>query len=185
MNVIINDDWWGAPKTPVLNAVLSTVFSAEGVELVTLTEVKAHLHITYADEDTYLTALLKQARASIEKYTGLSLISRTVTAKINNSAGGIQLPYGPVVAITSMADANGLTVEAANYSYLNSYLHFPVYNAMTVVYTAGYTVMPPDLKLAILFEIEYFIRLREGEKTDLKEVARELAAPFKTSTWIL
>lgn len=156
--------------------VSQPVFSAESAtEPVTLAEAKVHMIISHTDDDTYITALIKQCRSAIERYTGVGLISRTVTAYLNNGKGNIELPYGPVTTFTSMGQKNGDAIVSDNYKIYGTpwtYIESPAQDYIKVVYIAGYTnaTIPDDLKLALLCEIAYRYRFRGTEKREQKSM---------------
>lgn len=103
-----------------VNYVLSTKFSNENtIEPVLLAEVKKYLRIsedeTYDDE--LITQLIKTARQQLEGYLNISLIPRTVTARVQNEVGYMLLPYSaPNIAITAVIDDNGNTLATTAYS---------------------------------------------------------------------
>ena len=149
-----------------------TTFSAESsTEPVTKDEVKAFCKLsTGTTEDTVLDLLIAAARQDCESYCNISFITRTVTAYINNSCGGIFLPYAPVVAITSVTDfdGNALVVDEGYKTFGTTWMQLltPEVDGLTVVYTAGYTTLPKDLKLAVLQQVFYLYRNR-GEISDV------------------
>ena len=50
------------------NAIHDCQFNETGaVEIITLAQLKAHLQITYSDDDTYLTDLIAACRAALEQ----------------------------------------------------------------------------------------------------------------------
>lgn len=75
-------------------------------EPVTLTEVKAHLLISFSDDDTLLTALITQARKAIENYCAVSIVAQTVTLTADLFKEW-ELPYGPVTGIQGVATRTG------------------------------------------------------------------------------
>lgn len=184
---------------PLYNAVLETVaIDAEGFEeLVTLLEVKAHLFIEAdnTDYDTYLNALIPQCRVAIEKFTGISLVEKSVTAVIKNELGGQELPYGPVDEVTAFVDQDGETVETANYD-LDGVLFKTLRTTgdyYKITYTAGTNELiesgTPDYltacKLAVLHEIAYRFEHRgDGLIKGICESARVLAQPFRRVPWL-
>lgn len=134
------------------NAVLSVSFSAESAnESITVQEAKDWIRVDVSDDDTIILKLITAARRICEKYVNMSLIARTVTAKINNGLGNFYLPYGPVVAITSATDyySNDITTGFS--------LDTVYGNALTIVYTAGYAdgLLPEELRTAILDQIAW------------------------------
>ena len=142
------------------NAVLDVNFSAESsTEPVTLNEAKqwCKIELDIAEENTLITELIKSARMQCEGYLCISLIARTVTALLNNTLGDIELPYGPVVAFTSLTDSEGDAITSGNYTLKGTvfkYIHSPCYDNMVAIYTTGYSgsipvnVTPVDRPLA-------------------------------------
>jgi len=93
-----------------------------GSEIVSLSEAKAHLRVSYSDEDTMITRMIKTAREWVEQYTQQILIDKTLTVQFYDLAGELrfELPFGPVDSITSvkriLADGTEQTlVEGTNY----------------------------------------------------------------------
>jgi uncharacterized phiE125 gp8 family phage protein len=127
-------------------------------EIVTPTQLKAHLQITYTDDDTYLTDLIKACRAAIEQFCCISLVSKTVTV-LGDLYCERELPYGPVSTFTSASlktSTGTYTAKIANTDYeldgiTNGFQIFKPFisGRWKLVYTAGYTLasVPPDLIL--------------------------------------
>src|ERR1044072_5317914 len=104
-----------------LNYVLNKpVFSFESAtEPVLLDEMKTYLHI--APEETFNDALINQliktSRQQLEDYLNISLINRTISARLQNDAGYMQLPYAAeTITITSVKDDNDTTINSDSYS---------------------------------------------------------------------
>lgn len=87
---------------------------------------------------------------------------------IHSASQWFELPYGPVRTVTSvtMTDNNSITVLTADTDY---FLRGTLFKEMRinnwggtalVVYYAGYTDVPNDLKLAILNEIAFRYEMR-------------------------
>lgn len=90
-----------------------------GTELVTLSELKDHLHIDDTAEDDMLEALCTQARQFVEDQTGYLLVDREVTASIKTPfTDRYKLPSS-VSSITSLkywdGDGTEYTVDSSNY----------------------------------------------------------------------
>jgi hypothetical protein len=136
-------------------------------EPVTLAEVKRHLNLQFDtsgsyqfnDDDTKLTALITQCRDELEQYTGLSFAEKTLKAILRNECGNIEIPFGPVTAITSIKDIDGNALTATTQYIVRGnqfkWIEFPRSCYLEVNYTAGYTSPPASLKRAILEEVAF------------------------------
>lgn len=128
------------------------------VEYLTLTQLKAHLQITYTDDDTYLTDLILATRQAVEQFCNLSLVTKTVTVLADLYCER-EMPYGPVATFTSASiktDIGEYTTQVANTDYEvdgidNGFKIFRPFisGRWKLVYTAGYTAakVPKDLIL--------------------------------------
>lgn len=161
-----------------------TQFSSESAtEPITLAEAKAWIKVDTAitADDTLITELIKAARQQVEGFLGISLISRTVTAVINNSAGSIELPYGPLVSFTSLTDEDNVAITSDNYELRGiefKYLKTPEYDYMTAVYTTGYTTVPENFKTAVKEQVAWLYDNR-GEAKELSEIVYNTLKPFR------
>jgi len=167
-------------------------------EPVTLAELKEHLRITDTDEDTLITSLIKVARQWAENYENKAYMTKTITAHYDDFADELKLPVTPALAITSISyiDVNGDSqdldsglYELDNYS-VPSYI-YPSYgssypsvrdepNAITVIYTAGYSATADDAT-AIHERVKASIKLLaahlyENRETTSEKLLREI--PF-------
>lgn len=163
----------GANCGPAYNAVLSTSFSDEGAEPVTLQEAKDWCRIDVSDDDALITSLIKAARIICENHANLSFINRTVSAKIKNGLGGFIAPYGPVVSITSAKDSDD--TDIADFDFDNAYP-----GRITIVYEAGYETLPQNLKTAVLNQVAFLyenrgdIRLQSGVSEEAKLILNQV-----------
>lgn len=144
-----------------------TTFSGSITEPVTKDEVKAFCKLsTGTAEDTLLDIFITAAREQCEAYSNISFIPRTVTAIVTNLCGGIFLPYGPTLAITSITDQDGNVLTTDDYKVQGDkwkQLLTPKQDGLIVVYTAGYGTtydFPKELKLAILQQVFYLYENR-------------------------
>jgi uncharacterized phiE125 gp8 family phage protein len=141
------------------NAIHDVQFDETGaVEYLTLTQLKAHLQITYTDDDTYLTDLIVACRAAIERFCNISLVSKTATVLADYYCER-ELPFGPVTTFTSASlktATNTYTAQVANTDYevdgiANGFQIFRPFSVgrYKLIYTAGYaaTGVPKDLIL--------------------------------------
>ncbi len=91
------------------------------VEPVTLAEAKAHLRVTHADDDAYISILIKTARMGVEAQTGLGLISQSWSVFMDDwpTCGVISLPLSPVLDVVDIKtygdDNTPATIDPAHY----------------------------------------------------------------------
>jgi hypothetical protein len=137
-------------------AVLSVKFTEEDeTEPVTLQEAKDWCAVDGSDHDRKMAMLISAARRQVERVKQISLINRTVTAKVKPCT---DLPYGPIKSITSITDADGGTHD--DYS--------KVTRDVTVVFTAGFgEALPDDYRLLILQQVAYLYE-NAGDSKDSK-----------------
>lgn len=145
------------------NAVLDLIFDDGTVEEpVLLADIKAYAKIdTGTADDTILGYLITTARQQCEDFTGISIVPRTITAVLNNSCGGIFLPYCPFKTLTSVTDQDGnvLTdykISGTTFPQLIS----PCEDRLTLIYTTGYENLPQEIKTAILQQTFYLYENR-------------------------
>ncbi len=181
MNVRINDRYYYDYDVALFNAVLDVSFNESGVvEPVTLQEAKDFAKIDVSDDDALITEFIKAARQMCEDYTNLSFVQRVVTAYLNNSLGGISLPYGPVNGdVTSITDQDGTAFSDAEYRHdiFRTVLE-PINSYVKVVYNAGYAVLPKKLKIALLNAIYYLYDNRAVGAEDIGPIAKMLLKPM-------
>lgn len=178
------------------NTILDIRKEDTGTEPCTLAECKAHLNIDFSDDDAMLTKMIKSCRLALEAYTGVSIVSKEITALLQNGKGGIELPYGPiaedsVTAVDSYGNEASVVLKGFNYQKLD----YPR-GEVTVTYETGFDSVPEDLKLAILHEIAYRYENRgeenpytkyemQAKSSGLSESARELASSYKRTVCLL
>lgn len=154
------------------------VVTAPATFPVSTSEAKAHLRVTHSDEDTYIGTLIQAATKYIEQYTGRSFEERTLRLYLDKFSPSIQLPRGPVTAVTSVQyiDTDGVLQTVASSVYTTDLISDPqwivrlqdevwpttqdVINAVRVNYTAGET-SPADIKHAVLLLVGKWYDKRE------------------------
>lgn len=144
---------------------------------VSLTEVKAHLDVTYTDKDTQITALIAAATAHLDGWTGIlgrCIITQSWRQDFDRFNRCLRLPLFPVASITSVkyddeSDAEQ-TIDSSNYTLLTddlgSYVKFidtyafPAIDAerpaVRVTYVAGEASAPDAIKQAMLLLIRHW-----------------------------
>lgn len=167
------------------------------VEPVLLADVKRHLNLQFDtsgsyefdDDDTKITELIKQCREELEQYTGLSFAGKTLKAILRNECGNIEIPFGPLTALTSIKDVDGNTLTTTTQYTVRGnqfkWIEFPRSCYLEVNYTSGYTVLPPGLKRALLEEIAFrYTNAGDQSENTLCKSSLELAARYSRKSLI-
>tara|TARA_E500000178_G_scaffold268705_2_gene266381 strand:- start:7653 stop:8243 length:591 start_codon:yes stop_codon:yes gene_type:complete len=152
-------------------------------DLITVQDYKTAEGITQPKDDARLTVLIPSISELVKTYCGNTFVdffssNKTETFNIDWSTYIVQLTESPVNAIVSVQERDNysgsyttLTTGAYEY-FLNSetdsvfrttdsggYKNWPIgVGAVKVVYTAGYSAVPSDLKLAVLDLVTYYLR---------------------------
>ncbi len=150
-------------------------------EPVTLAEVKAHLRLSHASEDTLLAGLIRAAREDVERTTGLALIEQSWRLVLDRwpRDGTVALMRHPVREILSVtaygSEGEGALVNPATYQADTlsrpARLHFVerpeplrTLNGIEIDFTAGFgeagTDVPDLLKRAILLLVAHWYEFR-------------------------
>ena len=151
--------------------------------LITLQEYKTAEGISAPKDDARLNVLIPSVSQLVKTYCGNSFVdffssNKTETFTLNWGTYIVQLTESPVNAIVSVQERNSysdsyttLTTGAYEYALdsatdsvlrtLSSgrYKNWPLgVDAVIVVYTAGYSAIPTDLKLAVLDLVTYYLK---------------------------
>lgn len=126
------------------------------MSVLTLAEAKAHLNIDTGADDAEVLTFVDAAEAAISARVG-PLGPVTTTARVAGGGRTLLLPVAPAISLTSVTPVGGtaltlgdlyLDQDAGTVSYTSdSPLTASWY---TVVYTAGRSTTPADLKMAAL-----------------------------------
>lgn len=151
------------------------------LNVVTLAELRLHTRMDVTDADTALQLALAGAHGHAEHYTQTSIGAQVLELALDRfPAGGIELPRGPVVSITSVkyTDEAGaeITIDPSAYS-LDDYAPtawlmpaygttwpatLPVANAVRVRYAAGRDATAPAVKSALLLMTGHLFNNPDG-----------------------
>lgn len=188
MNVSKNQLYDPLIPSVAQNAVLEVidVSTQEPTEPISLEEVKAYAKIDYDDEDSLIEALITSARRQLEIFLGLSLVPKNLKVFLDNSAGEILLPYGPITGAITVTDSgnkvlsSGVETSGIDFKALVS----PAEDKLTVEYSAGYedAKMPKGIKTAIMAQTAYLFEHRgdEGDALDnVCPVAKSLCGGYR------
>lgn len=166
---------------------------------VTLAEAKADIGIESSDWDSKLQLDIAAATAMVEEWTGRSLGEQTWQLTLDAFADEIELPKGPVTAVSFVKyrdaerDEQTLSVGA----YITDLVSDPqrlvrdpeaswpetaeIPNAVIVQFVTGYSSAPALLKKAVLFTVAAWFRDRETGQ--LPAGVMTLLEPYR-SQWI-
>lgn len=173
-------------------------------EPVTTAEAKSFMVIdsTYTADDTLIGGFITSARLILEKYTNLSFGEKSL--QVFTDKHYLDLPYGPISAVTEVKDQDDNIVPDTDYKLRgldfkkifigssNLDIFFPLGGGVpvfdspviqryyTITYTAGYgitggTPIPEALKLAIKEQVNHMYNTR-GETEQSNEPKLCLAA---------
>lgn len=174
--------------------IYSRVTEHPDSEPITLDQAKTHLEYQGTAKNDFIESLIKVARRICEAYSGLSFVPQARVIRLDHfpcSRRYIELPYGPVVAITSFTYRNedGDTVEldegddfVADYHATPARVYplvdgeidqwpadVAIYpNAINIAYEAGYDdisgePLPEEARQAMLLQIASMFENRQDE----------------------
>lgn len=147
-------------------------------EPVSLSEMKEYAKIENSNDDGLVTALIISAREICEKYTGVSMVQRQITAWFNNCNGGIYLPYGPVGTITGVYDLEGNVVDYEVQGSEYKQILTPKM-ALKAVYQGGAATCPEVFKTAIKAQVLFMYENRGDSQELMSAIAQLILKPFK------
>lgn len=152
--------------------------------LPTLAECKAQLRVRHTLEDDLIESYRVGAIDIFEKISRRVLSARTITHKQNTLDAVIDLPQGPVTAITSVTvrtDSGTVTIDSSNYiAHFGAEERQPgvsfktnatlptvdgYRSAVTITYTAETNPIPDSIKLAILSMVTQLYEFRVAVAT--------------------
>jgi uncharacterized phiE125 gp8 family phage protein len=151
-------------------------------EPITLAEAKAQVRMVEDDsEDTFLESLIAPARALCERYTGWTVVARTVTESFGAWGDFIELTRRPITSVTTVAYVDEAGTDATYEGFLATLGRYPlrIYpgidesfptlgtgGAITVTYAVGAMASTSDeyllIKRAILLIIGHWFENRES-----------------------
>jgi hypothetical protein len=150
--------------------------------LITLQDYKTAEGITQPKDDARLNVLIPSVSQLVKTYCGNTFVdfyssNKTEEFNINWGTHAVQLTESPVNAIVSVQERDSYsdsytTLTTGAYEYAldthtdsvlrttsSGYKNWPTgVGAVKVVYTAGYSAVPGDLKLAVLDLITYYLK---------------------------
>lgn len=177
------------------------LITAQTHEPVTLTEVKDHLRVDTTDDDALISALIVAARQWAEEYTGRQFMAATWDWMLDALGGTLYAPMPPLQSVTSIKylDTTGVEQTLASSTYRVDAVSepgrialdygqvwpstYPVVNAVTVRFVAGYTTVPEPIRQAVLILVgELYEQRQDSASYQVNAVpfgVRALLAPYK------
>lgn len=175
--------------------------SAAGTALVTLPEAKAHLRVTGTAEDALIAALITAASDFIGESSGRVLALETWKIMCPGFLGTVKLPKSPLIAITEIGynDTAGaaLTANLSDFSTIigddwgyicpKSGKSWPTsdtarLDGASITFTAGYSVLPDALRMAVLLMVGHYYVNREAvgaTQSELPLAVESLVASYR------
>lgn len=134
---------------------------ADGVvEPVSLPDAKSWMKIDYDFEDGLIKDLISASRVHLEKISGIALVNKLLKANISLTGIApqvwiVDLPYGPLVCIDSVAKKTGINtyttlIKNEDYEIIGGKLWLYTPGIYNVQYQCGYSAIPEDLANDIL-----------------------------------
>lgn len=146
-----------------------------GLPLITKAEYKAYVGISSTTQDTIIDSLIPKVSTLVKTICRRTFVDYVATAKVEYHEGGANIivpDEGPVISVTSLEYS---TNYGSTYTALVLYTDyavsksddtircigdtFPVaINGYKLTYTAGYSTLPDDLKLAVMDLVTYYLK---------------------------
>lgn len=169
---------------------LKVIKEVTGSDPLLLNTVKDFLRVDYDEDDTLLTSLISQTRDIIEEYLSISMVATKVTLTASPRAE-LRLPYGPVLTVTSVKDADGNDMDyvwdglCIKFGVAGTYVLNSTYNQnSTTIYNTGYTEFPRGLELGWL-EIIAWLYENRGDTSGLSYMLNRNTnlMPYRAKLW--
>lgn len=175
-----------------------------GLPLITAAEYKAYKGITSTTQDTIIASLIPKVSELVKAFCRRTFVDYIDDAKVEVFRGGevaLNLKEPPLIAVSTVEYSNdyGLTytplVEFTDYvvdtetDQVNLvsvyYQKINKVNAFRVTYNAGYPDgLPPDLKLAIMDLVTYYLRNEVALHTNKNVGANSVQIEYVTNTML-
>lgn len=170
-------------------------------DLVTVAEYKAYAGISSTNQDSTLAIIVQKVSHLVKNICRRTFLDYVDEYKVDVFSGGaprILLPETPILSVASVQFSNdyGKTytklVEFEDYVVdherdvveiiAGALMEYKKVNAFKITYTAGYEVIPEDLKLAIFDLVTYYMRNDAAIKSSKAVGANTVQIEYITNT---
>jgi uncharacterized phiE125 gp8 family phage protein len=169
-------------------------------DLITINEYKAYAGINSTNQDTAIATLVTKASELVRRICKRTFTDWVTTSKVDTFRSGthLMLPETPLIAVQGVEfseDFGKTYVDLVEYEdyvvntdlssvelVAGSLLDYNKAGAFKVTYTAGYTEIPEDLKLAILDLVTYYLRNDAAIKSSKAVGANTVQIEYITNT---
>ena len=135
---------------------------------VTIADVKPYLNLTTTDNDSLVADVVAQAEEWVIDRCG-PLVSTNLTKRVERTGCSLMLPVYPVLSVTSVTGVDTGTVVTLETDDINLRTGIITPDtwpsadyAFTVVYVAGRTAVPEQLRRAVIEMSRYLWRPQRG-----------------------
>lgn len=154
---------------------------ADALTIVSLAEMKKHLHINHSKLDDQITAAIQEAVAAFDFRDGVlnrSVLQRRIKRYLHDYPScapyGILLPYPPVTEVLSITTIDGaVVIDPASYTIKYGLIptifpadRWPSITSATrgveIEYEVGYDTVPPALKRLVKTMAGHYMENPEG-----------------------
>jgi hypothetical protein len=134
-----------------MNLLLDTrIITDYSTLAVSLADAKKYMKVSFSDDDTVITSLIKNATAWLENYTGKSYGSRRVEITIELNAREFYELNGPVTTLHSIEQVGQGTFTTGEYELFGNQIKVYTSGIYYINFTYGFTTIPEDAKNDIL-----------------------------------
>jgi len=138
--------------------------------VVSLKDMKTHLDIKGTSRDEELRGVIEAVTGMIEEHLGMAVVRSTRIEEHTIRGSGLVLNWPPVASLVSLAlvdgtytwDVNTLHVSPAG--VVTSPLGVAPYGHVSVVYTAGPTVIPAKYREAAEYTVQHLWKSKRPER---------------------
>lgn len=149
-------------------------------EPVTLDDMKLWASIDFNEKDNVLTSLITAARELLEEKYDIGIARKSITAIVDNSCGGIEIPGAPIGTVVGK-DQDGSSVVLIITGLDHKFIESPCSCYLELEYESGYEAadMPEIFKTAIKQQVLWMFEHLGDENFDDTKVSPMAAMSLK------